>query len=79
MIGYSNVNSNRITYKVKEGYGSDVNPISFSAKYLKEILVANKDANSAKLQISTQGLAHIAFKIDDYTSKYYLVEVQLSA
>jgi hypothetical protein len=79
VIGYSNVNSNRITYKVKEGYGSDVTPISFSAKYLKEILVANKDANSAKLQISTQGLAHIAFKIDDYTSKYYLVEVQLSA
>jgi hypothetical protein len=79
VIGYSNVNSNRITYKIKEGYGSDVTPISFSAKYLKEILVANKDANSAKLQISTQGLAHIAFKIDDYTSKYYLVEVQLSA
>jgi len=79
VIGYSNVNSNRITYKIKEGYGSDVSPISFSAKYLKEILVANKDANSAKLQISTQGLAHIAFKIDDYTSKYYLVEIQLSA
>jgi hypothetical protein len=79
VIGYSNVNSNRITYKAQVGYPNSVNPISFSAKYLKEILVANKDATSATLQISTQGLAHIAFKVDDYTSKYYLVEVQLSA
>jgi hypothetical protein len=79
VIGYSNVNSNRITYKAQAGYPNSVNPISFSAKYLKEILVANKDATSATLQISTQGLAHIAFKVDDYTSKYYLVEVQLSA
>lgn len=79
VIGYSNVNSNRITYKAQAGYTNSVNPISFSAKYLKEILVANKDATSATLQISTQGLAHIAFKVDDYTSKYYLVEVQLSA
>jgi hypothetical protein len=79
VIGYSNVNSNRITYKAQAGYANTVNPISFSAKYLKEILVANKDATSATLQISTEGLAHIAFKVDDYTSKYFLVEVQLSA
>jgi hypothetical protein len=79
VIGYSNVNSNRITYKAQAGYSNTVNPISFSAKYLKEILVANKDATSATLQISTEGLAHIAFKVDDYTSKYFLVEVQLSA
>ena len=79
VIGYSNVNSNRITYKAQANYPNAVNAISFSAKYLKEILVANKDATSATLQISTQGLAHVAFKVDDYTSKYYLVEVQLSA
>lgn len=79
VIGYSNVNSNRITYKAHANYPNAVNAISFSAKYLKEILVANKDATSATLQISTQGLAHVAFKVDDYTSKYYLVEVQLSA
>lgn len=79
VLGYSNVNSNRITYTVHSSYGAEVKPISFSAKYLKEVLVANKDANSAKLQISTQGLAHIAFQIDDFTSKYYLVEVQAGA
>jgi len=79
VLGYSNVNSNRITYTVHSSYGAEVKAISFSAKYLKEVLVANKDANSAKLQISTQGLAHVAFQIDDFTSKYYLVEVQAGA
>jgi len=79
VIGYSNVNSNRITFKAVEGYIKEVKPISFSAKYLKEILTANKEATSAKLLVSTKGLAHIQFIIDDFVCKYYLVEVQLSA
>lgn len=79
VIGYSNVNSNRITYAAQKGYSGDVKPISFSAKYLKEILVANKEATAVKLQISSKGLAHVNFAIDDFTCKYYLVEVQLSA
>lgn len=57
----------------------NVKPISFSAKYLKEILTANKEATSAVLKVSTQGLAHIQFKIDDFTASYYLVEQQLTA
>ena len=79
VVGYSNVNSNRITFKASEGYGKEIKPISFSAKYLKEILTANKEATSAKLLVSTKGLAHIQFIIDDFVCKYYLVEVQLSA
>jgi hypothetical protein len=79
VVGYSNVNSNRITFKAAEGYGKEVKPISFSAKYLKEILTANKEATAAKLLVSTKGLAHIQFIIDDFVCKYYLVEVQLSA
>lgn len=79
VVGYSNVNSNRITFKAAEGYGKEIKPISFSAKYLKEILTANKEATSAKLLVSTKGLAHIQFIIDDFVCKYYLVEVQLSA
>ena len=79
VLGYSNVNSNRITYTINQNHANDVKPISFSSKYLKEILVANKDANSAKLLVSTEGLAHIAFQIDDFTSKYFLVEIQAGA
>lgn len=79
VLGYSNVNSNRVVFSIQKDYTTEVKPISFSAKYLKEILTANKEANSVKLNISTSGLAHAEFKIDDFTSKYYLVEVQLTA
>jgi hypothetical protein len=79
VMGYSNVNSNRITFKAVENYTNDVKAISFSAKYLKEILTANKEATSAKLLVSSKGLAHISFIIDDFVCKYFLVEVQLSA
>ncbi len=56
--------------------GVDVKPISFSAKYLKEILTANKEATSAKLKVSVDGLAHVEFQIDEFVCKYYLVEIQ---
>ena len=76
ILGYSNINTNRITIDVDAECGEDVNPISFSATYLKEILVANREASDATLNISTQGLSHIHFEIDEYTSDYYLVEIQ---
>jgi hypothetical protein len=76
VLGYSNINTNRINIDVDCTCESDVDPISFSATYLKEILVANKEATDATLQISSQGLAHISFSIDNYESNYYLVEIQ---
>jgi hypothetical protein len=39
----------------------------------KEILIANKECESATLEISSQGLSKINFKVDDYTSTYWLV------
>ena len=42
VLGYSNVNSNRIALSAKKDYTETVKPISFSAKYLKEIFSANK-------------------------------------
>lgn len=76
ILGYSNINSNRISIDVQREGTDNVKPISFSATYLKEILVANKEANDATLNISTQGLAHIHFEVDKYTTNYYLVEIQ---
>jgi hypothetical protein len=78
VLGYSNVNSNRIAFSAEKDYTKIVKPISFSAKYLKEIFSANKEATSVILNISTSGLAHVEFKIDDFTAKYFLVEVQLT-
>ena len=76
ILGYSNINTNRINIDVDCVCEGDVDPISFSATYLKEILVANKEATDATLKISSQGLAHISFSIDNYESNYFLVEIQ---
>jgi hypothetical protein len=42
VLGHSNINTNRISIDVDGEIDGDVEPISFSATYLKEILVANK-------------------------------------
>ena len=76
ILGYSNINTNRINIDVDCTCDGDIEPISFSATYLKEILVANKEATDATLKISSQGLSHIHFEIDNYESNYYLVEIQ---
>ena len=74
-IGYSSISTNRITFTAQKDYTETVKPISFSAKYLKEILTANKEATSAKLKVSTDGLSNVEFQIDDFVCKYYLVEI----
>jgi hypothetical protein len=76
ILGFSNINTNRINIDVDCVCEGDIEPISFSATYLKEILVANKEATDATLKISSQGLSHIHFEIDNYESNYYLVEIQ---
>ena len=76
ILGYSNINTNRIKIDVDCTCDSDVEPISFSANFLKEILVANKEAKDATLKISSDGLAHISFEVDEYKSDYYLVQIQ---
>ena len=75
-IGYSTISTNRVTFTCEKGYAGEVKPISFSAKYLKEILTANKEATAAKLKVSVDGLAHVEFIIDEFVCKYYLVEIQ---
>ena len=75
ILGHSSINTNRISITVETDTSVDVSPISFSANFLKEILVANREASDATLNISTQGLAHIHFQIDKYESNYYLVEI----
>jgi hypothetical protein len=76
ILGYSSINSNRISISVTSTSEGDVDPIQFSAKYLKAILMSNKGSNTSSLQISSQGLAKVAFTEGDYTSNYYLVEIK---
>jgi hypothetical protein len=76
ILGYSSINSNRISLNVNCICQSKVEPISFSAKYLKAILVANKGSKSASMKISSKGLCHLSFTDGDFTSEYYLVEIK---
>ena len=73
VIGYSSVNTNRVTIPVVTSEFSSIDNVSFNADYFSNILVANKECESAYLQVSSEGLAKISFKIDDYTSTYWLV------
>ena len=76
ILGYSSINSNRISLNVNCVCQSNVEAISFSAKYLKAILVANKGSKSASMKISSKGLCHLSFNDGDFTSEYYLVEIK---
>jgi len=77
ILGYAKINSNRISIKVDCKCSKDsIQPISFSAKYLKAILMANKGSKTSSLKIASKGLSHISFTDGDYTSNYYLVEIK---
>jgi hypothetical protein len=77
-IGHSKINSNKITLNVvtKNDKDTVANPISFSAKYLKEILTSNSDCDGAVLKVSDSGLANISFTKDNFASNYYLIEIK---
>ena len=76
ILGYSSINSNRISIDVAVNSTEDIEPIAFSAKYLKAILMANKGSKTSSLKISSKGLSHVSFTDGDYTSNYYLVEIK---
>jgi len=76
VIGYSTVNTNRVTIPVTTSESVNIENVSFNANIFKEVLFANKECESATFEVSDQGLSRITFKIDDYISTYYLVSVQ---
>ena len=76
ILGYSSINSNRISLDVDSTATNDIEPIAFSAKYLKAILMANKGSKTSSLKISSKGLSHLAFIDGDYTANYYLVQIK---
>ena len=75
VIGYSAVNTNRVVIPVTTTEFEKIDNISFNANLFKEVLSANKECESALLQIASEGLAKISFKIDNFISTYWLVAV----
>ena len=76
ILGYSSINSNRISITVDCKCEGDVKPIAFSAKYLKAILLSNKGSSTSSMEISSQGLCKLAFTDGDFQSNYFLVEIK---
>ena len=76
VIGYSSINTNRVTIPVETTEHSNIDNVSFNANLFKDVLVANKECESATLEVSEQGLSKINFKVDQYDVTYYLVAVQ---
>lgn len=77
VIGYSDINSNRISIKAKSDAVNMKDSMVFNANLFKELLNANKECSKATLQISDKGLAHIEFNVDDFNVKYWLVSQQV--
>ena len=76
VIGYASIASNRVTIPVETTKYQDIEPISFNANMFASILNANKDCESATLEVSAAGLSRIKFSIDNYDSEYFLVSTQ---
>lgn len=75
IIGFSDINTNRISFSISGSVKNTFSPISFSSEYFKQILVANKDCTVGKLFISQQGLLKFQFKEGDFASEYFLVKL----
>ena len=76
VIGHSSTNTNRVNIPVKTTKCDLTEPVSFNADLFKEVLVANRECTSARLEVSNEGLARVNFKVDDYDSTYYVVASQ---
>ena len=78
VIGYSDMNSNRISIKVDSSAVSLDKEVNFNANLFSQLLSCNKECSKAQLQISDKGLAFIEFNVDDFNVKYWFVSQQAS-
>lgn len=77
VLGHSSLNTNRITITAKTDKAVKMEPISFSANYLREILNANKEVSNGTFHVSSKGLSVVKFSANGFTSTYYLVQISI--
>jgi hypothetical protein len=73
VIGYASINTNRVTIPVTTTESSNIDNVSFNANIFKEVLTANRECESATLEVSSEGLSKITFNVDDFSVTYWLV------
>lgn len=76
IFGYSDINSNIISYSVASNATQDIEPIHFSSDKMRDILIANKGV-PGQIEISPVGLLRATFKTSEFSAEYYLVNKQL--
>jgi len=77
VLGYSkSLNTLRHSLDIA-GTGKFEAPISFSAKFFKEILTANSDCIASNLKVSSKGLAVAEFENDNFKTNYYMVMIKM--
>jgi len=74
IVGYSSINSSRVSLKVKTQDGKDKvdEPLYFRADYLKSIFAANSECESSVLKVSDGGLCSVSYVSGDFTCNYHL-------
>ena len=77
IIGYSDINTNRLSFSVGAKIQSEMKTIIFSTPYIKAIFDANKDMEMGLLKISSQGLMQVQFKGEETISEYFLVSLEM--
>jgi hypothetical protein len=75
VLGHSSLNTNRVKITTPAREVASMQPISFSAKYLREIFVTNKDAKNGTMEVSSKGLTRVSFEADGIVSTYYLSRI----
>ena len=55
VIGYAEINTNRVTLPVETESYDKIENVSFNANLFRDVLVANKECESATLEVSSQG------------------------
>jgi hypothetical protein len=71
-VGHQGRNGNSITLTAKCDTADDIPSREYSAKYLRDILVANKEVKDCQLMVSSKGLLKTVFVADNIVSTYYL-------
>ena len=74
IVGYSDINTNRISWKDKATISEELLPITFNSDYFKSILNANKNMTKGKLSVSSQGLLKLQFIDGEFVSEYIMVQ-----
>ena len=67
--------ANKVTYSIQnlENNSGVQFKLVYSSVLLKEVLVANKDMESGRIHVNSNGLMKLSFNHKNFTSVYYIV------